>query len=168
MEPNMRDWCKSFVDRLLGAKIASLETIKGCSEKELLEIENRFGLSLPESYRCYMGKLGKRSGDFLSECGMFFPDLLLNRERATTLLENNSDFRLKESDFVFLERYGYQFFYFETSDGSVNPPVFRYTELSPKPILLANSFTEAMDLALGEYLTIMENPMAAMVSRFTD
>ncbi len=164
----MRDWSNLFVDRLLGAKLALAETIEGCSEKELLEIENLSGLKLPESYKCYMGMLGKRSGDFLSECGMFYPDVLLNKNRALTLLENNTDFRLKDSDFVFLERYGYQFFYFETSAGNANPPVFRYTERSPKPIPLANSFTEAMDMALAEYLASIENPMAAMVSHFTD
>lgn len=164
----MRDWANLFVERLIRAKLASPETLEGCSEKELVEIERKLGLKLPESYRCYMASLGKESGDFLSECGMFYPDVLLNKERAQTLLENNTDFRLKDSDFVFVERYGYQFFYFETSDGNANPPVFRYSERSESPILLAKSFTEAMELALADHLAIIENPTAPIVSHFTD
>lgn len=164
----MRDWSNFFVDKLLRAKLASAETIEGCSEKELVDIEKQFGIKLPQFYRTYMTILGKKSGDFLSECGMFYPDVLLNKERALTLLENNTDFRLKDSDFVFLERYGYQFFYFETSEGNANPPVFRYTERSENPILLADSFTEAMELALSEYLAVIENPLTPIVSHFTD
>ena len=50
----MRDWANLFVERLIRAKLASPETIEGCSEKELVEIERKLGLKLPESYRRYM------------------------------------------------------------------------------------------------------------------
>ncbi|MBL0189636.1 MAG: SMI1/KNR4 family protein [Candidatus Obscuribacter sp.] len=106
------NWVDNLAARLVETGIATMETINGCSEEELLNIEKFYSLKLPEAYKDYMRKFGKASGDFLRECGIYYPSVLRNRRRATTLLNNNTDYKLKRSDFVFITRYGCQFYFF--------------------------------------------------------
>ena len=78
------NWVDNLAARLVETGIATMETINGCSEEELLDIEQFYSLKLPEAYKDYMRKFGKASGDFLGECGIYYPNILKNRRRATT------------------------------------------------------------------------------------
>ncbi|MBK7840679.1 MAG: SMI1/KNR4 family protein [Candidatus Obscuribacter sp.] len=161
------NWVDNLAARLVETGIATMETINGCSEEELLDIEQFYSLKLPEAYKDYMRKFGKASGDFLGECGIYYPNILKNRRRATTLLNNNNtDYKLKCSDFVFITRYGYQFYFFDTANKNPNPPVFRYTENRDQPMLLADSFEAAITMAADEYFELAKNPLLNVDSKF--
>ncbi|MBP6350059.1 MAG: SMI1/KNR4 family protein [Candidatus Obscuribacter sp.] len=162
------NWVDNLAARLVETGIATMETINGCSEEELLNIEKFYSLKLPEAYKDYMRKFGKASGDFLRECGIYYPSVLRNRRRATTLLNNNTDYKLKRSDFVFITRYGCQFYFFGTAGKNPNPPVFRYTENSDVPMLLADSFEAAITMAADEYFELEKNPLLNVESKFYD
>ena len=164
----MKNWVDNLADRFIETGIATSEKIVGCSDEELLEVEKFYNLKLPEAYKDYMRRFGKASGDFLRECGIYYHDLSENREAAETLLDNNTDFKLKPSEFVFITRYGCQFWSFPTEDGNPNPPVYRYTEDSPEPILLADSFKSAIEMVANEYFERKKNPLLNEDSKFFD
>lgn len=164
----MGSWVDILEKRLIDAGVATPDTIAGCSEEELSDIESAFKLKLPGAYKDYMRKFGKASGAFLEECGIYYPNVLRNRERAETLLANNTDYRLKPADFVFVTTYGYQFHFFNTESGRPNPPVLRYTETNAEPINLADSFEHAIEMAAEEYFALVKNPLLEVPSRFSD
>lgn len=164
----MKNWVDKLADGLIETGLAEPETIQGCSETELLEIEQFYVLKLPEAYKNYMRKFGKASGDFLSECGIYYESIFDNREAAETLLDNNTDYKLKRSDFVFITRYGYQFWFFNTEDGNPNPPVYRYTETRDNPIHFADTFEAAIGIAAEEYYEMERNPLLNVPSNFCD
>ncbi len=164
----MKHWIDDLAIRFIEMGIATPDTIRGCSEEELLEIEKFFNLKLPGVYKDYMRKFGKASGAFLEECGIYYPNVLRNRERAETLLSNNTDYRLKQSDFVFITTYGYQFYFFDTESESPNPPVFRYTENRSAPMRLAESFEDTIEMAAAEYFEEAKFPLREVTSKFSD
>jgi len=162
----MKNWIDNLAIRFIETGIATPDTIRGCSEEELLEIEEFFNLKLPGAYKDYMRKFGKASGAFLEECGIYYPNMLRNRERAETLLNNNTDYKLKDSDLVIITRYGYEFYFFDTEDGNPDPPVYRYRENRDEPVLLADSFKAAIEMAAEEYFELVANPLLNVESKF--
>jgi len=164
----MKNWVENLAERFIETGIATPEKILGCTDEEVLEIEKFYNLKLPDAYKEYLLKFGKRSGDFLRECEIYYPHILENREAAETLLDANTDYKLKQSDYVFIARYGCQFWFFQTEDRNPNPPVLRYTEDSLKPILLAESFTAAIEMVANEYFEREKNPLLNEDSKFFD
>lgn len=164
----MNNWIDNLADGLIEIGLATPETIAGCSDEELLEVEKFYNLKLPQVYKDYMRKFGKASGKFLEECGIYYDDLFDGRDAAETLLNNNTDYKLKQSDFVFITRYGYQFWYFNTEDGNPNPPVYRYTECRDAPIRFAESFEAAIKIGADEYFEMEKNPLLNLPSKFCD
>ncbi len=164
----MKNWVENLAERFIEAGIATPEKILGCTDEEVLEIEKFYNLKLPDAYKEYLLKFGKRSGDFLRECEIYYPHILENREAAETLLDANTDYKLKQSDYVFIARYGCQFWFFQTEDRNPNPSVLRYTEDSLKPILLAESFTAAIEMVANEYFEREKNPLLNEDSKFFD
>jgi hypothetical protein len=163
-------WIHSFIQRVLAAGLAKPGTHVGCTEQEITEIESVFQLTLPETYKDYLRQMGRDSGDFLFECLLTYPELVeYVRKKADTLLEASTSYQLPKSAFVFIECYGSQFFFFDTADRNDNPPVFRYYEGDQTPVKIAETFTQAMDLALSEQIDdrsdmVRERPYEFFVS----
>lgn len=114
--------------RLTKAGIALPEQCVGCSAVEIKELEERFGVLFPQSYIAFLKAIGRKAGGFFQGTDIFYPEILENRAGAEELLEEDqSDFRLLQSDFVFAIHQGYQFMYFNT-ENSDDPPVSYYAE----------------------------------------
>mgnify|MGYP001792536543 CR=1 FL=1 len=99
---------------------------------KLNELEKRLNISLPLIYK-----------EFYLECEKSIPrkmigtDLYNNKnelkEWASELLEEDNAVNfLTEKDFVFMMHQGYMFWYFN-ANGTENPNVFFYREMSLKP-----------------------------------
>lgn len=151
------NWIDSFAQKIVQAGLATEETLVGCSEAEIHELARTFKLRLPKIYVDYLRRMGKQAGDFLGECIRTYPGLLqYARQKAETLLEARTSYRLPDTAFVFVERYGCQFFYFDTASGDDNPPVYRYFEGDKEPAKIADGLTEAFEMALQDDLSDLD------------
>lgn len=159
-------WIDSFVRRLLESGLATQETLVGCSEQDISTIEASFKLKLPEQYKEYLRKMGRKAGEFLQECSLTFPYFEDNRKTAENLLQK-TNYVLPSTAFVFVERYACQFFFFDTVDGKDNPPVFRFHEGDDIPVQIADSLTEALDLALQDHVNDLTAPLENRPYQFT-
>ncbi|WP_203296722.1 SMI1/KNR4 family protein [Luteirhabdus pelagi] len=99
---------------------------------KLIELEKRLRISLPLIYK-----------RFFLECEKAIPKNLIGtdlynqrsdlKEWALELLEeDNAENFLTEKDFVFMMHQGYMFWYFR-ANGTENPNVFYYREMSLEP-----------------------------------
>lgn len=147
------EWIDSFTKRLLEHGLVSGETIQGCSDDEIASIESAFNVKLPNAYKDFLRRMGKKCGDFLGEAIRTYPGIVdLAPESVDNLLKANPAYSLPPTAFVFVEIYGYQFFFFDTKDGLEDPPVFRYNEGVGKPIKISESITQAFEIALQDTL----------------
>jgi hypothetical protein len=121
--------------------------LQGCTQDDFQEIENRFGVVLPLSYRKYLLQYGRKPEPRFVGSDCCYPELLELKDAAAELLaECGQPFQLEEKDFVFLMRQGYQFLYFTTDGVSDDPPVYHFMEGWDGPKLVAQSFTEWLTL----------------------
>jgi hypothetical protein len=121
---------EDFVQRLKDAGLvnSSYYPMHGCSDEQIKEIESKLKVSLPPIYKKFLSVMGQKSGDFLRGSDFWYPELLTLRQGAESLLHDlSSSLKLPQSAFVFGMHQGYQFFYFDTSDGD-DPPVYYYLE----------------------------------------
>lgn len=150
-------WIDLFAQKLIDAGLATPDTLEGCSEDEIAEIESTFAITLPCLYKQYLRKMGREAGSFLRECSRTYPGLVQHaRETADTLLEARTNYRLPATAFVFVERYGCQFFFFDTADGTADPPVFRYFEGDAEPVQIAPTLSEALEIAFADELIALD------------
>lgn len=121
--------------------IAEPGQIKGCTDREVAELEEKINIALPEIYKTFLLKAGHKAGKFHVGTDMFYRHLFNLREFAEELLEeNNVDLTLPKTAFVFLMHQGYQFLYFDST--LKNPPIYGYNEGNEGPQLLYKKFTD--------------------------
>lgn len=114
--------------QLIELKLASPDELLGCTEDEVVELEEKLGILLPKAYQEFLLFMGHGAGRFLRGSDYFFKDLLVLKHWALALLEeNNFPESLPEDAFVFLMHQGYQFSFFRVSQGD-NPPTYYYCE----------------------------------------
>jgi hypothetical protein len=139
--------------QLINANMASISTMKGCTESEIEQIESAFGINLPTVYKHFLERMGKSAGDFLVGTEYLFPDLLKLRKMAEDLLEScSAQFILHKSDFVFAAHQGYQFLFFRASDSS-DPPIFYFLEGEEEPTQVFDHFSEWLLECLSDEIT---------------
>ncbi|MEZ6137637.1 MAG: SMI1/KNR4 family protein [Pirellulaceae bacterium] len=142
--------------RLIDSKLASAETLQGCTASELDEIELTLNRVLPNVYKDVMSILGHRAGQFMSDIDFVFPQLLLLRERAEAAMKQYNS-ALPENTFVFATRYGEQFFFFYL-DNNQDPAVFRWYDDAPEKFTrVSNSFSEFIEAQLVEQESTMQD-----------
>ena len=110
----------------------------GCSERQIVELESRFGIRFPSPYRRFLSRFGRDSdaSSALRGSDYYLPRLPDLRSWADELLrESGSPFVLHPQDFVFLMHQGYQFFFYRADGESDDPPVFYYFEGWTQPVL---------------------------------
>lgn len=120
-----------FVKRLLVAELATSATIQGCSQAEVDLVETRFKIKLPAVYVDFLRTAGKQAGVlFLPDIDILFPKILELREIAIEALNifEGGKLVLPQNSFVFADRYGEQFMFFESDTGSDDPIVYRYSQ----------------------------------------
>lgn len=150
-------WIDMLAQKMIDTGLSTRSSIEGCSNNDIDDIEAKFKIELPRIYKEYLGKMGRKSGDFLGECTTTYPALVQYvRPKAEALLRARAAYRLPETAFVFVERYGCQFFFFDTANGNDNPPVYRYYEGDADPVKIADTLTEALEMALEDALSDLD------------
>ncbi|WP_190316013.1 SMI1/KNR4 family protein [Pseudanabaena sp. UWO310] len=115
-----------------------------CSKDEVLELEKTLGFFLPLAYKEFLLWGGHQSAWFLVGEDCFFKNILDNQELALELLEENKfPKELPKDAFIFTSHHGYEFDFFEVSQGD-NPPIYCYSESSNESFfkLIYPSFTD--------------------------
>ena len=117
-------------ERMLKSNIAKPELIKGCSEKEISDLEKKCDVVFPESYKVFLRNFGHGLGGYVMGDIDFFYNQI---QPLTDLLRNEvliyeGDPVLPEKAVVIAGRYGEQFMFFDGSGTVKEPPIFYYKE----------------------------------------
>lgn len=106
--------------------LASSECIP-CTIEEVLALEQRLNLSLPEAYKEFLLWMGHGS-PVLKGTNCFYEDLPNLLNWALELLdEDGFPKKLPDDAFIFLMHQGYYFMFLKISEGK-DPPVYDYIE----------------------------------------
>jgi hypothetical protein len=136
--------------KVVESGLATSNEMKGCTNKEMLEIESAQGVSVPTTYRSFMMHMGRNAGRFLIGSDYAYPGVLTFREEAKRLLKrSNSPFTLPCTAFVFFFHQGYTFLYFDTNQKIDNPEIFMFTE-GEEPVKSAKSLSAWLFAALED------------------
>jgi len=128
--------------RLMEAGLSSAESFIGCTEEEVINIESRFAIRLPQCYRDFLAAMGRDAGKFLVGTDYSYPKMLEFRKEAEGLVRAcQSSFSLPTTSYVFMFHQGYTFLFFDCQ-GSVDPSVFMFTEAEREPRKTSESFSE--------------------------
>ena len=139
MEPDPID---DAAQRLIEGGLAVPETLVGCSEADLQQVEDVAGGPLPAMYRRFMQRMGRSAGDFMRGTDILFPHVLSLRRSADALLRDcGGAFTLGATDFIFASHQGYQFLFFDRALGD-NPPVHYFLEGEPGPRQVFLAFSD--------------------------
>ncbi len=142
---------EELAKRIIKAGYATPDTMIGCSELDIAQLEHRMAVRLPAKYKNFLLAWGKQSGDFLDDCCFLYDSLeSVCRPNAESLARENG-FDLPPHAFVFLERYPL-FMFFDTTQGE-DPPVWLFDEDQSKPKIVASSFSEWLNKLVDDELT---------------
>lgn len=131
--------------QLIELKIALPQELLGCTQDEVIKLEQQLRIYFPKAYQEFLLLMGHGAGNFLRGSDCFFEHLLCLQNWAVKLLqENNFSESLPEDAFVFLMHQGYQFSFFRLSEGD-DPPTYYYCEGSDQ------NFTRSHD-RLSDFL----------------
>ncbi|MEZ6040891.1 MAG: SMI1/KNR4 family protein [Planctomycetaceae bacterium] len=133
----MSELCRFMID----AEIATDETIRGCTDAELRQLEQQLSISLPISMAECLRQIGHACGR-LMDGDLFGADAFEGaREVAVELTAaKDSPWRLPEHMIPYLQHQGYEFLFVDPHAGD-DPPVWLYVETEPEPKEWAPSFT---------------------------
>jgi hypothetical protein len=134
---------KTAQNKLMEAGFAFEGDFIGCTQMEILSIEDRFAIQLPSCYRDFLGVMGRRAGAlFLAGSDYSFPTVLRFRNDAEELLRKClPEFKLPPTVFVFISHQGYNYSWFNCGKPADDPPVFLFTEGEKEPRMVSDSFS---------------------------
>jgi hypothetical protein len=136
------EFLDAIAQRLIQADLAAEGELIACSGADIATIESAAGISLPTVYKDFLQTMGRKAGNFLEGSDFLYPDLLnLNNAANSILKELQLDYRLSKNDFVFWMHQGYQFTFFDASEGN-DPSVLFFTDSYKKPERTTNSFSK--------------------------
>lgn len=139
-------------EKLVNNGLANYSQIQGCSIEEIQKIEEYFQYPLPKTYKEFLYYMGYRAGRFFAGTDIFYHRIFELKEGFNDLLnDDNSDFKLKETDFVFASHQGYQFMYFNLCEND-NPPVYYYFEGDMFPHKKWETFSDFLYENMEEYI----------------
>ncbi|QXP58449.1 SMI1/KNR4 family protein [Olleya sp. HaHaR_3_96] len=95
-------------------------------------LEKTLNLTFPSTYRNFYIECQKSIPKGLIGTDLYHDKSKLKEWALELLKEDNAENFLTENDFVFMMHQGYMFWYF-SADGSENPNVYFYREMSLKP-----------------------------------
>jgi SMI1 / KNR4 family (SUKH-1) len=137
---------------LIRRGVASPYTIRGCSTKEIAEIEAEVGRKLPLAYREFLMRMGRGAGEFYVGSNLFYPDVLGISEAAHALVaEDEAGLVLPQDAVVFIMHQGYQFVFMRADEGE-DPSVYYYMERSGEFVKKAAQLSQFLiDVAHDEW-----------------
>jgi hypothetical protein len=106
---------------------------RGCSERQIQQLEKRYGHPMPAAYRKFLQVMGQAAGVLFDGTDILWPQPLELTDAAREwLAEDNDQWQLSEDAFVFLMHQGYVLVFFRFGQGD-DPPVYRYMEGDDAP-----------------------------------
>jgi hypothetical protein len=131
------------VEELVACGLARPNGIRGCSEKELCDLEVQIGKKLPAAYREFLSLMGWYAGELFKGSDAFYGDI---RSLQSSLPSDPDefprlDFRPPDDAIVIMSHQGYVYFYVRQSEGD-DPPVYRYMAGEPNAIQVNARFSE--------------------------
>jgi hypothetical protein len=137
----------SIIGRIEASQLVARAPLQGCTEEDLVRLERKFSLRLPQTYREFMLAMGRSAGDFLLQWDYSIDvvaGLRTNLDAAMQRCHVNTS--TPASVFVFASHQHSIFFFFDTAMGD-DPPVSLWCEKCKGTT--ATSFTEWLsDLVL--------------------
>jgi hypothetical protein len=117
-----------FFDGIDHSEDAMKSTFIGCSEDEILSIEETIEKSLPGEYKDFLRVVGRKAAHFFEGTDVFYPEIMeLNSYAKVLLKENQKPTIWLQNTFVFMMHQGYEIEYFYL-DGTEDPLVFQWYE----------------------------------------
>ena len=126
---------------LIDAGIATVDTIRGCTDSEVRELERQLSIQFPAAMAECLRQMGHACGDLLDGDVLGIGAFNDAREVAVEIaIEVDSPWRLPDHVIPFLQHQGYEFLFLYSNAGD-DPPVWLYIETEPEPKEWAISFT---------------------------
>ncbi len=127
-----------------------LEKPIGCTNDEIIRLEDSLGYSLPSSYKEFLSLLGKDYDGVMVGTNCFISDINSNNEYLPELLQENnlSHFIPTEKYLAFFCHQGYMMAWFSLPAESENPLCMHFFEGSTKEPKVYGTFSEFMETDL--------------------
>jgi len=116
-------------ERLFASGLAHEESLRGCTDKDIREIENILDHPLPPPYVQFLKTAGREAGDFMSDLSVFYPEVLSNTDSMRNHIREFGG-ELPPNAFVICDRFGEQLLYFLVGKSN-DPPIFRWCNEEP-------------------------------------
>ncbi|MBS1956405.1 MAG: SMI1/KNR4 family protein [Cyanobacteria bacterium SZAS-4] len=146
---------ETLIKLLIEAGIASDDTVFGCTDSQIANIESTFKIKLPESYKAFLKVMGVEAGDFFDEYGLFnIPSIEAieeTRKDARSFVLEYANRDLKDSDFVFAESGRVTYLWFDTTAGP-EPPIQMLDDGDAEVKTPFQSFLEFLNIVAAEQL----------------
>lgn len=127
--PELPNNFDQIIERLLRIGSISREDLHPCSEEDIVDLERRYKLILPNSYKTFLRLMGRGAGSFLEDDHWyaFLDDL------AGSCMGGNAEVmiagvKLPRNHFVFASRLGTAYFYFVADGVNENPQISAYNQ----------------------------------------
>jgi hypothetical protein len=147
----MNDAIKQVVRIMIQRGVATPYTMRGCTDGEVEKLEKHFNIKLPSVYRDFLLAMGHGAGSLYTGTHFTYEHLFELRGWAEELLADvGPDFYLPDDAFVFLMHQGYDFLYFQTSEGD-DPPVYEFLEWYDVPTEQSSRLSAFLLLVAQEY-----------------
>jgi len=115
-----------YKDVLVKNDLLSGKEILGVSDDDLVVIENKFNVKLPQEYIDFLSIFGCKSGKLFAADYIHYPHVLdFQLSLNEFLVEESIDFELPKNSHVFLDYQGFYFLYF-ICDGNDDPIVYSF------------------------------------------
>ncbi len=129
----------ALVEIIIESGMGTMEDLAGFSEEDIAELEKKYNVRLPLTYKEFLDSIGYSGTSVFSSVIMVYPSLDEFRDSAYEMVEED-EYKLPSSSFVFLLDDNY-FLFFDTESGD-DPPVYKYSTGSKAPELFYDSFSE--------------------------
>ena len=137
------DLIEKLKNTIISYGLAKNYEIEGCNNEEIKKLERKYNTQLPQIYREYLMCMGKNQGKHPGDSEYLYPSLFELKELLKEVLtECGSKFILPEDAFVFYQRLGADFMFFQTDQKSDDPPIFGYQECHNEQDELFDSFSD--------------------------
>jgi hypothetical protein len=151
-EIDLTNYGRRLRDSLLRCKLASINSLEGCSEPEIEMVRFRQKVDfLPKVYREFLAEMGRNAGELFLGSSYTFNRVLTLKDDSNAELERfGHDFRIPEDAVVFLDHGGYAYWYFCTQNRDDNPEVYLYIEENRSVKKMADHLSEFFEDGIRE------------------
>ena len=152
---------EQFLDSLEERSIAQRSGLHGCRDEEIKQLETKYGITLPSSYRQYLATMGHRSGrlfthDHLAATYPYVLEMTAEHRADANELPDEAFVDLPADALIIVGRLGEQFLFIrclETDDS----PVWYFNEYETKIRQAHTSVLDWLQSTAAEAESAIEN-----------